>query len=53
MKIILCLATILVLNGCAFFKSYTPDNPVEELTESLIKSYTGVDLDLSPGSPEQ
>ena len=29
-----------------------PDGPVEEACEKVIKDKTGMDLDLSPGSPE-
>jgi len=28
------------------------DNPVEDACEGIIKAETGVDVDLSPGSPE-
>lgn len=30
-----------------------PDNPVEESAEAVIKEQTGLDLDLSPSSPEK
>lgn len=29
-----------------------PDNPIEEIAEEVIKEETGVDIDLSPDSPE-
>lgn len=29
------------------------DNPVEEIAEDVIKKHTGVDVDLSPSSPEK
>lgn len=29
-----------------------PDNPIEEAAEEVIKDQTGVDLDLSPETPE-
>ncbi len=35
------------------WKGYTPDNPAEEFVEELIKTETGVDLDITPASPEQ
>lgn len=28
------------------------DNPIEEIAEEVIKEYTGVEVDLSPESPE-
>ena len=40
------------MNGCTSFKGYTPDNPAEELLEDIIEKETGVELDLSPSSPE-
>lgn len=35
-----------------FFKA-KDDNPVEEIAEEVIKKETGVDIDLSPNSPER
>ena len=29
------------------------DNPVEETAEAVIEMHTGIDLDLSPDSPEK
>ena len=29
-----------------------PDNKIEEYAEEVIKKETGLDIDLSPGSPE-
>ena len=29
-----------------------PDNPVEEVCEKAIEKETGLDIDLTPGSPE-
>ena len=52
MTIIHFLAMLSLLSGCSMFKSYTPDNPAEEAVEAVIKAKTGVDLDLTPGSPE-
>lgn len=31
---------------------WKPDNPVEEVSEDIIKQETGIDLDLSPSTPE-
>lgn len=49
--ILLCL-TALSLSGCAGYK-YNEDNLAEESIELLIKSKTGVDLDLSASSKEE
>ena len=46
------LLAFLFISGCSAFKGYTPDNPAEEFVEEIIKAETGLDLDLSPGSPE-
>lgn len=29
------------------------DNPIEEIAEEVIKQETGIDVDLSPDSPEE
>lgn len=29
-----------------------PDNPIEEIAEEVIKKEIGIDIDLSPDSPE-
>ena len=40
--------------GATYFGPYKgrPDNPIEEKCEEVIKDETGVDIDLTPGSPE-
>lgn len=30
-----------------------PDNPIEEAAEEVIKAETGLDIDLSPSTPEK
>lgn len=48
-----CLAVL--LNACQYLNDKTgmkDDNIVEEVTEAVIKSQTGMDIDLSPRSPE-
>lgn len=48
------LVFILVfLSSCALLKDYPQDNIVEEIVEDVIQKETGVDLDLSPFSPEK
>lgn len=44
-------------SGCSYLFNekgeYIPDNPVEEIGEAIIKVETGLDLDLTPGTPEK
>lgn len=52
------LAVSIIVSICVIisFISYYfwgSDNPVEEACEGIIKDETGVDIDLSPGSPEK
>lgn len=35
-----------------FWPSLKDDNPIEEVAEKIIEQQTGVDIDLSPSSPE-
>ena len=44
-----------VMGGCSYINrcmGLKDDNIIEEGVESAIKSKTGVDVDLTPGSPE-
>jgi len=50
MLIILILG--LSLSGCSWLTHYPEDNVVEEIVEHIIHEETGLDLDLSPASPE-
>ncbi len=36
-----------------FIPNYKDDNPVEEAVEKVIEEKTGIDVDLTPSSPEQ
>jgi hypothetical protein len=38
--------------GSKYFFGMKDDNLIEEMSESVIKEATGVDVDLSPSSPE-
>lgn len=38
--------------GCSFLKGIRPDSPVEEFLEEVVAEETGLDLDLSPSTPE-
>jgi hypothetical protein len=42
----------LVLVGCGMFQGMKPDSLAEEIVEDVIAAETGVQLDLSPSSPE-
>jgi len=52
-----CLCVIFWLTSCSniqkIVKDYPNDNIVEELLEDVIESKTGLDIDLSPFSPEE
>jgi hypothetical protein len=45
---------IYMVVGCSVLKTahYNPDNVMEELVEEEIAKYSGIDVDLSPSSPE-
>lgn len=46
---ILILAVIIGLTSVYF---YGDDNVIEEVSEEIIKAESGLDIDLSPSSPE-
>jgi hypothetical protein len=54
----LCLLSLpisfycILFTGCSALKHYPEDNIVEEWAEEIIKNETGLDIDLSPWSPE-
>ncbi len=42
------------LSGCTWWeKHYRHDNIVEEIIEDIIEQKTGLDLDLTPTTPEK
>lgn len=46
---------LLLLASCSAINAklgLTDDNPVEEIGEAIIEAKTGLDIDLTPGSPE-
>ena len=52
-----CLCFIVLwFSSCTTIKSaikaYPNDNPIEELVEDVIELKTGIDIDLTPSSPE-
>jgi hypothetical protein len=50
-----CVYGIFGLVACSYWNDYAgweDDNPAEEVTEAVIKYETGLDIDLTPRSPE-
>lgn len=43
---------ILLFSCDSWDENYPADNPVEEIAEQIIFQKTGLDLDLSPNTPE-
>jgi len=44
-----------VLGGCSYINKQMgldDDNLIEEIVEAAIKSKSGIDIDLTPGTPE-
>jgi uncharacterized protein YpmB len=48
--IVVILVVILGISSAYFLGD---DNPVEETSEEVIKAQTGIDVDLTPKSPEK
>ena len=55
-SLIIIFAIVVVVGGIAVGSKYyfglKDDNIVEEISEDVIREATGVDVDLSPSSPE-
>jgi len=49
----IAILSLVLLCGCSTINEYLDDNMVEEYFEERIESGTGVDLDLTPFSPER
>lgn len=49
-KVIVVILVIIVGISSAYFLG--DDNPVEEIAEEVIQEETGVNIDLTPNSPE-
>ena len=49
---VLIIVVVALLVGYASSQILDDDNPIEETAEVVIKQHTGVDLDLTPLSPE-
>lgn len=54
-KVSVTLTSILfaVLVGCVSYYLLGPDNIIEEKCEEIIKKDTGLNIDLSPSTPEK
>lgn len=52
-SITLLVISVLVMIGGLSAVLLKDDNPVEEACEQVIKETTGIDVDLSPKSPEK
>lgn len=52
---ILLLGAVVILGSCSFgwWKYYPQDNMLEEMAEEVIKDKTGLDIDVTPLSPEK
>lgn len=49
----LALCSLLLLSGCMVKNGqYIDDNPVEEIAEGIVHQQLGVDIDVTPSSPE-
>jgi len=49
-KYMILILAIIIGIGSVFF--YGDDNAIEEISEEVIKTETGIDIDLTPSSPE-
>ncbi len=53
-KIAVVVGALVVGIGSRFvWKKLKNDNPIEEIAEEVIKKQTGLDIDLTPCSPEK
>jgi len=53
MKIVVIVGSLILGIGSVYVFKMPKDNPVEEIAEEVIKSQTGVDVDLTPSSTEK
>lgn len=54
--LVIGIVLILIAVGCSYVNKkfgWVDDHPAEEILESVIQSQTGVEIDLTPGSPEK
>lgn len=50
-KYMILILVVIIGLGSVYF--YGDDNAVEEISEELLKQETGIDIDLTPSSPEK
>ncbi|HNU60724.1 MAG TPA: hypothetical protein PKL04_00840 [Methanofastidiosum sp.] len=50
-KYMILILVVIIGLGSVYF--YGDDNVVEEISEEIIKQETGIDIDLTPSSPEK
>ena len=53
LKIAACVGAVIIGFGSRFLLKKKPDNQIEELAEYVIKKQTGIDIDLSPDTPDK
>lgn len=51
--VLIVMAAIGVTVGYKYWATAPDDNPVEELSEEIIRKQTGFEIDLTPNSPEK
>lgn len=49
----LLMSILSMCTSCSIMNHYKDDNDVEEFLEDVIKDKTGVDIDISPLTPEK
>ena len=50
-KYMILIIVVIIGLGSVYF--YGDDNAVEEISEEILKQETGIDIDLTPSSPEK
>jgi hypothetical protein len=48
--LVILIVSIILISGSIYF--YGPDKFIEEKAEEIIKEHTGMDIDLTPSTPE-
>ena len=52
-KLLILAGAVLAGLGSVYVFKMKPDNPIEETAEEVIKKESGIDVDLTPDSPEK
>lgn len=53
LKGLFILLALAATAGAKYYLHLKDDNPVEEMSEEVIKYETGIDIDLTPETPEK